>query len=334
MSLRDADPQEAGLSRPLTGPEKVGVLLLALGKERASSLLKNFNPEELNMIVRSTEVMPTISAADLEDIVEEFEGQLGLGTPFVGRPEDVKRLVTDVITENKSADVGTGFEVHQDVWTRLAALPDDTLDAHLRNQSPQVAAFYLDRLGSERASSILRNFSPVERNNMLGRILGLGQVSPQIVEALEASLHEELFDHDHSSTDKHLAMAGILNNMDKDAVTEALEFLASTKPKDAEAIRKMLFKFEDLIRLSAKAMTVLMDGIPVERTVIALQGADSSLQNQVLGALSPRARRMAEAELQSPANVAPRDIADARRTIVDTVLRLSSEGTIEIPDAG
>ena len=73
----------------------------------------------------------------------------------------------------------------------------------------------------------------------------------------------------------------------------------------------------------AKRMTVLMDGIPVERTVIALQGADAELQDKVLSALSPRARRMAEAELQSPANVAARDITEARRSIVDSVLRLS-----------
>jgi flagellar motor switch protein FliG len=78
-------------------------------------------------------------------------------------------------------------------------------------------------------------------------------------------------------------------------------------------------------------MTVLMDGIPVERTVIALQGAPADLRDKVLAALSPRARRMAEAELQGPVNVAQRDIAEARRAIVDSVLRLSAEGTIEIP---
>jgi flagellar motor switch protein FliG len=85
------------------------------------------------------------------------------------------------------------------------------------------------------------------------------------------------------------------------------------------------------MKLAPRAMTILMDGIPVERTVIALQGSDAELQDKVLAALSPRARRMAEAELQSPANVAARDIADARRAIVDSVLRLSAEGTIEVP---
>ncbi len=330
MSMRHTSAGETG-SRTLTGPEKVGVLLLALGKQRASELLKKFNPEELNIIVRSTEVMPTITAAELERIVEEFEGQLGLGTPFVGRPEDVKRLVTDVITENKSsADANDQFVARQDIWGRLATLPDDVLQAYFKKQSPQVVAYYLDRLGSERASGILKGFPPAERNDLLNRILGLGQVAPQTIEALESSLHEELFDVDRRSSDKHITMAGILNNLDKSDSTEALEYLASLKPKDAEAIRKMLFKFEDLMRLSAKSLTVLMDGVPVERTVIALQGAEPALQTKVLSALSPRARRMAEAEMQSPANVPPRDIVDARRAIVDSVLKLSAEGTIDL----
>jgi flagellar motor switch protein FliG len=243
----------------------------------------------------------------------------------------VKRLVTDVISENKSsADANDQFVVRQDIWGRLATLPDDVLHAYFTKQSSQIVAYCLERLGSERTSGILKCFTPAERNDLLNRILGLGQVGPQVIEALESSLHEELFDVDRRSSEKHITMAGILNNLDKADSTEALEYLANLKPKDAEAIRKMLFKFEDLMRLSAKALTVLMDGVPVERTVIALQGADPALQTKVLSALSPRARRMAEAEMQSPANVPARDIADARRAIVDSVLKLSTEGTIEI----
>ncbi|WP_245261430.1 FliG C-terminal domain-containing protein [Hyphomicrobium sp. 802] len=325
---------QTGNSRALSGPEKVGVLLLALGKQRASGLLKKFNPEELNILVRSAEIMPTITAAELEGIVEEFENQFGQGAPFLGRAEDVRRLVTDVISENRSSgDANDQFIARQDVWAQLAALPDDIIVGHFQNQSLQVAAYYLDRLGSERASALLKSFPVAKRNDLLNRILGMGQISPQVVEALESGLHDELFDVDRRSSDKYVSLAGILNNMDKEESVQALEYLASVKPKDAEAIRKMLFKFEDLLRLPARALTVLMDGIPVERTVLALQGTDAELQTKVLSALAPRARRMAEAELQSPANVPPRDIVDARRTIVDSVLRLAADGLIDISGA-
>ena len=43
--MRDTLADAIGPSRTLTGPEKVGVLLLALGKQRASDLLKKFNPD-------------------------------------------------------------------------------------------------------------------------------------------------------------------------------------------------------------------------------------------------------------------------------------------------
>jgi flagellar motor switch protein FliG len=333
-SMRDPLNMHVGGLRALTGPEKVGVILLALGKQRASGLLKKFNPEELNILVRSAEVMPTITAAELEGIVEEFENQLGQGAPFLGRAEDVRRLVTDVISENKSSgETDEQFTARQDIWGRLAALPDDILSAHFQNQSPQVAAYYLDRLDSDRASLLLKSLPAVARYDLLNRMLGMGQISPQVVEALESGLHDELFDVDRRSADKYVALAGILNNMDKDDSAEALAYLSTVKPKDAEAIRKMLFKFEDLLRLPARGLTVLMDGIPVERTVLALQGADAELQDKVLSALAPRARRMAEAELQSPANVQQRDIAAARRAIVESVLRLSNEGTIDISGA-
>ena len=318
-------------TRELTGAEKVGVLLLALGKQRASELLKRFDPEELNMIVRSTEVMPTISAAELESIVEEFESKLGLGTPFVGRPEDVKRLVVDAIEDNKtSADANDQFIARQDIWTRLTTLEDEVLQAYFKRQAPQVAAYYLDRLGTERASEVLKLFEPGERNELMSRILGLGEVSPSVIEALEASLHEELFEFDRRSVGKHATMAGILNNLDKTDSTEILTYLEGIKPKDAEAIRKMLFKFEDLIRLPQKALTALMDGVPVERTVVALQGADLALQQKVLGSLSPRARRMAEAEMQAAPTVSARDLADSRRAIVDAALKLAAEGAIDL----
>ena len=153
-------------TRALTGPEKVGVLLLALGKQRASALLKKFNPEELNILVRSAEIMPTITAAELEEIVEEFDNQCGQGAPFLGRAEDVRRLVTDVISENRSSgDPDDQITARQDIWGQLSALPDDILSAHFQNQSPQVAAYYLDRLGSERASTVLKLLPPAKRND-------------------------------------------------------------------------------------------------------------------------------------------------------------------------
>jgi flagellar motor switch protein FliG len=318
----------------LSGPEKVGLLLLALGRERAGELLKKFDSDELNMIMRSTEVMPTISARQLGSLVEEFENRLSQGTPFMGRPDDVKMLVSGVITENRSAaDAILDDDSNEDLWARLPSLADDVLKSFLDRQHPQVAAYILSRMGAERSTSLLRLFPSDVRHELLGRIVGMRDVSFFILDALEESLQKELFDTDKGMSARHMVMAGILNAMDRTQSTEALNHIAEYRPKDAEAIRKMLFKFEDLTKLSPKALTALMDVIPVERTVIALQGMDAEFQTAVLATVSPRARRMAEAELQTGTNASPRDLAESRRTIVDSVLKLVADGTIELPAA-
>jgi flagellar motor switch protein FliG len=320
-----------GTRRTLTGPEKVGLLLLALGKDKADGLLRKFDSEELNIIMRSTEVMPTLSTAELEAIVEELNGKVGEGLPFVGRPEDLKRLVSSAITKNRSAFDSAGLsDERQDVWTRLPGLTDDVLYPFLSRQHPQIATYLLHRLGPERATSVLKLFPLAQRNELLCRTLGLRTVQPAAIEALEQSIHREFFAIDKGSADKHIALASILSNFEKTETTESLTYLAGIRPKDAEAIRKMIFKFEDLIKLSGKALTVLMDGVPVERVVIALQGLDANFQQKVVAALSPRARRMAEAELQAGAVAQPKDIAEARRAIVESVLKLAAEGMIDI----
>lgn len=320
-----------GTRRTLTGPEKVGLLLLALGKDKADNLLRKFDSEELNIIMRSTEVMPTLNTAELESIVEELNGKVGEGLPFVGRPEELKRLVSSAITKNRSATDVTGLtDERQDVWTRLPELPDDVLYPFMARQHPQIATYLLNRLGAERATSILKLFPVTQRNELLGRTLGLRTVQPATVDALEQSIYREFFAIEKGSADKHVALASILSNFERTDTTESLSYLAGIRPKDAEAIRKMIFKFEDLVKLSDKALTVLMDGVPVERVVIALQGLDPLFQQKVVSALSPRARRMAEAELQAGSVAQPKDIAEARRAMVESVLRLSADGSIDL----
>jgi len=320
-----------GIRRTLTGPEKVGLLLLALGSDRANALLRKFDAEELNAIMRSTDAMPTISTPELTDIVEEFKDRIQQGLPFVGNGEEVRRLVSAAIVESRSTSSLAGAaDERPNVWARLTSLSDDLLLGYFSSLHPQIVTYLLNRLNSEKSSTILRLLPPQIRNDVVSRMVGLKDVQPAIVESLEQSIEQELFALDNPSS-KYVTLAGIINNFEKAESTETLDYLSSIRPKDAEAIRKLLFKFEDLIRLPPKALTALMDGVPVERTVIALQGMEPEFQQKVLIALSPRARRMAEAELLSGARASPRDLAESRRTIVDAVLKLMAEGIVEFP---
>jgi flagellar motor switch protein FliG len=93
----------------------------------------------------------------------------------------------------------------------------------------------------------------------------------------------------------------------------------------------MLFTFVELVNLPVKARTQLLDQVPIERLVAALKGTDAAFQAAILSSLAARSRRMVEAELQGGGAATEREVAEARRAIVDTVLKMMANGEIEMP---
>jgi flagellar motor switch protein FliG len=85
-----------------------------------------------------------------------------------------------------------------------------------------------------------------------------------------------------------------------------------------------------LADLPPTARTAVFDQVPIERLVLALKGTDAVFQAAILSALASRSRRMVEAELQSNGTAPPRDIAEARRAIVATVLKMIAKGDIQL----
>jgi flagellar motor switch protein FliG len=94
----------------------------------------------------------------------------------------------------------------------------------------------------------------------------------------------------------------------------------------------MLFSFADIATLKSRARSLILEKVPTEQVVLALNGAEQELQEAVLSTLTARVRRMVEAELESAPPARTRDIEEARRSIVATVLNLMARGEITLED--
>jgi flagellar motor switch protein FliG len=320
----------------LSGAEKVAVLLLALGKPRAAKLLKRFEPEQLRLLTRLSGDLRPITAADLETLVEEFALKFSSGVNFVGTEKEVRNLLSGAMTEDQMAEaMSSEHEVapvnDQRVWEKISTLKEDALRGFLNKEHPQTVALILSRIESAMAAKIIASFAADVRNDLLCRMLGIGQISDDVVRAVEVALSEDLLAPTSSAS--HTGIADILNRLDKSQSEDVLKSLAEVRPDDAKALKQLLFTFEDLVTLQPKARTLVFDQVPIERLVIALKGTDTAFQSTILSSLASRSRRMVEAELQGGASSSQREIADARRAIVDTVLKMIGKGEIELQAA-
>jgi len=318
----------------MSGAEKVAVLLLALGKPRAAKLLKLFDPEDLKVLTQLAGDLAPIDASDLEGLVEEFAQRFSSGINFVGTEKEMKSMLSGVMSEDQLAGVMSDEqdepgEVPERVWDKIVRIKDDALRAYLDKEHPQTAAMILSRIEPGVAARIVASFPAQQRNTLLIRMLGIKKVSDDAARAVESAIAEDLLAK--SSSGSHAGIADILNRLDKTQSDDLLKDLAEVRPDDARTLKGMLFTFVELANLPAKARTQLLDQVPIERLVAALKGTDTAFQGAILSSLAARSRRMVEAELQGGGAATERDVAEARRAIVDTVLKMMAKGEIEMP---
>jgi flagellar motor switch protein FliG len=330
--MTDAAQAPSALGMSLDGVKKAAVLLLALDRGRATKLLKRFEPEEIKVLSRSASALRPVSASELEALVEEFAEKFSSGVGFVGSEKEVRSLLAEAVGEEQLADLLADPpppDKGEPIWVRLSSVKSETLRAYLVKEHPQTVAMILMRIESVAAAKIVGSFPPHVRHGLLSRMLAIRHVPDEAVAAVESVLEED-FGAAASSSEAHAGIANILNRLDKGASDEILRNLAQVRPAEAKALKSMLFTFEELVGLDPKERTTLLDQVPVERLILALHGTDAEFQSVILSSLASRSRRMVEAELQGGAPPSPREVADARRAIVDVVLRMAANGEIQL----
>jgi flagellar motor switch protein FliG len=164
------------------------------------------------------------------------------------------------------------------------------------------------------------------------RMLALKIVLEKPIQILEGAVKEELLykSAKNAGPTIHARLADIINKMERKQMDEILTDLEQHRPKEAELVRSLLFTFDDLSKLSQPALVTLFDGIPADRTITALFGAEPRMIDMILEATPTRARRMIEQELTTGKRATAREVQKARRAIADAAMEMIEKGIIEI----
>ena len=314
-------------------------MLLALDRSLASQLLHHFEQDEISTIRSAADHLEPITASDLEAIVEEFAGQFTPGMNYMGSPDEMHSLLNDALSSPDGESLSSEAENEQlnvpSVWQQLAEQsPEEVLLPYLLNEHPQTVAVILANLASDVSAKIVALMPQQPGADVVRRMLGLQEVHGDVLAMLEDRLVEELLsDEDAGATNAaHARIANMINRMDGDQRQQIIYDITESSPEEAEAIKKLLFSFEDIVKLSDVACQVLFGAVPTETTVMALQETDSALREKILSALSARSRRMVEAELAGDSDAAMEDIKEARLKVSGTALGLMESGQIEIEE--
>lgn len=320
--------------QPPGGARKAATILLAMGKPLATRLLRHFDPDELREVVRSAARLGSVPMARLESLVEEFSSDFSAGANLLGDPDLAKDMLSDAVSPQVAsqilADAFGAAEVN--VWEALGGVPEAVFSAYLKNEHPLTTTHILSKLPSSLAGKLIALLPQDMRNEVFCRMISPAEISDTASLIVEGALRDDLLNASKRAapTDGRARMAEIINSLDPADADAVMQKLAQANPKDALALKALLFSFNDLPRLSLRARALLFDKVSTDIVVLSLRGTDSEFRDVVLASMASRARRLVEAELNTASNAPAKDIARARKQIADLVLRMAQRGAIEI----
>ena len=328
-SYGEFTPEGTEVGTALTPSEKAAAVLLAMGKPVAGKLLKFFEHEELQEIIKNAQNLRTIKPQELIELVNEFEDLFSEGTGLMDNAKAMEGILEEGLTPDEVDGLlgrRTQFQSYEtSIWDRLQDSDPDRVGKFLQSEHPQTAAYIVSMLPTAFTGRTLMKLPEKVRVDIVRRAVDLKNVNPRAAEIIEARVRDLVaaIEAERSSTGS-VKVAEIMNELSKPDVESLLGALETVSKTAVEKVRPRIFLFDDIILMPQKSRVTLFNDISGDIITTALRGADQALTDAVLSAIGARQRRMIESDLAAGAgNVSTREIAVARRSIAQEAIRLA-----------
>ena len=324
-----AEPQ-----RPMTGPQKAALFMLALGEEQCSKLFGLMHDDEIKEVSTAMAQLGTVPSETVERLCVEFAEHLGGSGAIVGSFDNTERLLMKTLPRERVSQIMEEIRgpAGRTMWDKLGNVHEAVLANYLKNEDPQTVAVVLAKVRSKHAARVLAMLPEGFAMEVVMRMLRMESVQRDVLDGVEQTLRTEFMSNLACSTrrDAHEMMAEIFNSLDRQAEQRFLTALEERNREAAERIKSLMFTFDDLQRLTPPAVQALLRSIEKEKLPLALKGASEKLRDLFFGNLSERAAKMLREEIEALGPVKLRDVDEAQAAIVAQAKELAAAGDIDI----
>ncbi|MDR0441198.1 MAG: flagellar motor switch protein FliG, partial [Candidatus Accumulibacter sp.] len=322
------------------GIEKSAILLLALGEENASEVLKHLGPREVQKLGYAMAAQKSVPRNKWDAVLDEFrESTADITGVNIDNDAYVRSVLTKALGDDKANNLisrilqgGDTNGIEGLKWLDAATVAD-----LIRNEHPQIIATILVHLEKDHVSDILNNFTERLRNDVVLRIATLEGIQPEALRQLNDVMLGLL---SGSANIKKSAMGGvravaeILNYMGSANETTVIDSIREYDPDLAQRILDEMFVFENLLDIDDRSIQLLLREIQSDSLIMAMKGASETLREKIFKNMSQRAAEMLREDLESRGPVRVSEVENEQKEILKIVRRLADEGQIVLGGAG
>jgi flagellar motor switch protein FliG len=324
----------------LTGTQKSAILMMLLGEDEASEILKNLTPKEVQHLGAAMYSVQGLSQDAVNAVLDEFlstmKEQTSLG---LGAGNYIRNVLTKALGDDKAQSVlsritpsSSDRPIEILDWMDARSISELIVDEH-----PQIIALVISYLESDLGADVLMLLPEDAQPEVIERIATLQTVQPEALRELEEVMQRKF----KSNTSLRASQVGgvkaagnIMNYTQQNMEARIMKVIGKNDKDLMQAIMESMFVFENLIMSDEKSLQVLLRSVNTEDLVLALKGADDQLREKLFSCMSSRAAANIMDEMDALGPVRLTEVQEAQKAIINVARRLSDEGTIVLAGRG
>lgn len=324
--------------RSLTGQQKAAILMLSLQEEHTAKLFSLMEDDEIREISVIMASLGSIPAATVEKIFIEFADAISNPGSLIGNYENTERLLMKSLGKERVATIMEEIRgpAGRTMWDKLGNVNEQVLANYLKNEYPQTVAVVLSKIRADHSARVLALLPESFAMEVIMRLLRMEAIQKDVLDGVEQTLRAEFMNNLARSTrrDSHELIAEMFNNLDRNTEGRFMSALEERNRESAERIKSLMFTFEDLTRLDAQGIQILLRNADKEKLGVALKGASDVIKDMFFKNMSERAGKMMREDMEAMGPVRLRDVDEAQALIVQLAKELANNGEITISEGG
>jgi len=207
----------------------------------------------------------------------------------------------------------------------------------IRNEHPQIQAIVLAYLDPDQSAEILTYFPEKVRLDVMLRVASLDTVQPSALQELNNILERQFSGNAGSQTKDiggYKTAAEIINNLDSSVGGELLDSIREIDEDLGTQIQDLMFVFENLKEVDDRGIQSLLREVSSDVLILALKGADETLQEKIFNNMSKRAAELLRDDLEAKGPVKVSEVEAAQKEILTIARRMADAGEINLGGSG
>lgn len=325
----------------LPGLRKAAIAMVSLGDDVAARVFKYLGEEEVQRLSREISRLESVPNDQAERVLNEFhELEVGHQHLSVGGLEYAKRVLNSAFGPDRARNIierlirSIGSEIP--TFDSLQRADPQQVAKFIQGEHPQTIALVLSHLNSGSAAGMLMALPAEIRGDVACRMASLEQISPEIVRRIATILEQKLRSLGQFSRESYggvSAVAEMFNRMEANSGQELLEVIEGQDPELGEAIRNLMFVFEDMLLIDSMAMREVLSRVDKKVLTTALKGTSEKLRDHFFDNMSERGATMLREDMEAMGPVKIREVETAQQEIIGVVRQLESEGVLSLKGA-